>query len=221
MCAHLILSWLFTSTVLKEMNNLPRLPRIFIGNWAAVCYSCDWFYPAAGYELWLSRVPAAGYKVWLSRVLAARYKLRLTPSSGCLEFRRLDKGCGWLLPTADLCFGSWIRVTGHYILRLTRVPVAGYDLRLIPSCGWLRVATDSILQLTGVRRLDSTDLYFNISSNFKDLFWKICHFYGLFSTEWFQLPLIQALAAASRTLKKLEEAWSSLKKLQDPSCDWF
>ena len=120
------------------------------------CYSCDWFYPAAGYELRLSRVPAAGYKLWLSRVLAARYKLRLTPSSGCLEFRRLDKGCGWLLPTADLCSGSWIRVTGHYILRLTRVPVAGYDLRLIPSCGWLRVATDSILQLTGVRRLDST-----------------------------------------------------------------
>ena len=159
--------------------------------------------------------------------------LRLDTSCGCLESQRLDTSYdwvefwqldtsyGWLLPTADLCSGSWIRVTGHYILRLTRVPVAGYDLRLIPSCGWLRVATDSILQLTGVRRLDSTDLYFNISSNFKDLFWKICHFYGLFSTEWFQLPLIQALAAASRTLKKLEEAWSSLKKLQDPSCDWF
>ena len=156
MCAHLILSWLFTSTVLKEMNNLPWLPRIFIGNCAAVCYSGDWFYPAAGYELRLSRVPAAGYKLWLSRLLVARYKSRLTPSSGCLEFRRLDKGCGCLLPTADLCSGSWIWVTGHYILRLTRVPAAGYDLRLIPSWGWLWVATDSILQLTGVRRLDST-----------------------------------------------------------------
>ena len=50
------------------------------------------------------------------------------------------------------------------------------------------------------------------------------HFYGLFSADWFQLPLIQALAAASRTLKKLEEAWRSFKTLAatDSSCSrWF
>ena len=72
-------SWSFTSTVLKEMNNLPRLPRIFIGNWAATCYSCGWFCPAAGYELRLSRVPVAGYKLRLSQIPAVGYKLRLNP----------------------------------------------------------------------------------------------------------------------------------------------
>ena len=149
---------------------------------------------------------------------------RVDTSYGWLEFRRLDTGCGRLRTMADLSSSSWIRVTADCILRLTWVPAAGYDLRLIPSSGWLRVATDSILcgwLESACWTWLAADLYFNISSNFKDLFWKICHFYGLFSTEWFQLPLIQALAATSRTLKKLEEAWRSLKKLQDSSCDWF
>ena len=81
------------------------------------------------------------------------------------------------------------------------------------SSGWIRVAADSILRLTPV-------LYSNISSKFKDLFCKIHCFYGLFSTDWSQLPLIQALTAASRTLKKLEEAWRSFKALAatDFSC---
>ena len=65
------------------------------------------------------------------------------------------------------------------------------------------------------------DLYFNISSKFKDLFCKIHLFIFQFFTTWFQLPLIQALAAASRPLKQLGEAWESLKKLQDSSCNWF
>ena len=69
-------------------------------------------------------------------------------SYGWLEFRRLDTSCGWLYPTTDSSFGGWIRVTADSssggwirvaadsILRLTRVPAAGYELRLIPSPGW-------------------------------------------------------------------------------------
>ena len=133
----------------------------------------------------------------------AGYELQLTPSYGWLESRQLDTSYGWLRPTAGLSSGGWIRLTADTILRLTRVLTVRYDLRLIPSCGSIRVAADSILRLTRV-------LYFNISSKFKDLFCKIHHFYGLFSTDWFQLLLIQALAATSR----------SLKKLQDSSCNW-
>ena len=169
-----------------------------------------WIRIAADFILRLTRVPAAGYELRLSRVPAAGYKLPLIPSYGLLGFRWLDKSCGWLRPTADSSSSGWIRVTADSILRLTRVPVAGYDLRLIPSCGWLEF-----------RRFDTgcswfypmADSSFILSSKFKGLFCKVHHLYGLFSTNWFQLPLIQALAAASRTLKKLEEAWRSFKTL--------
>ena len=182
------------------------------------------------------QVAAAGYKMQLSRVPATGYKLRQTLDSwGWLEFQRLDTSCDWLRPTIDLSFDCLIRVTADSILQLTRVPAAGYNLRLIPSCGWLwvaadssssiRVTADSILRLTtswgwfypaadsssaGWTRL-AADLYFNISNKFKDLFCKIHHFYGLFSTAWFLLPLIQALAAGSN----LEEAWRSLRKFEE------
>ena len=187
--------WSFTSTVSKEMNNLPRLP---------------WF--SSGIELRLVTTEADSIltldtscgclksrqlKLQLSRVPVAGYELRLNLSYGWLEFRRLDMGC----IMADLSFGSLIRVTADYILRLIRVLAAGYDLRLIQSCGWLRVAADSVLRLTRVSQLDLT-----YTLIYQDLFCKIHHFYGLFSTDWFQLPLIQTLAAASITLKKLEQA---------------
>ena len=161
------------------MNNLPRLPRISIRNWAVACYSCGWFYPvanssssscmhtmicgfsssdfrvpAAGFQLQLSRVPAAGYKLrltsssgysssgsWipvaadsflrLTLVPAAGYELRLILSCGWLEFRRLDTSCSWLRPTVDSSSSDWVRVTADYILRLTRIPAAPYDLELI------------------------------------------------------------------------------------------
>ena len=163
----------------------------------------------------------------------------------------MDTSYSWLHPTADTSSGGWIRVSADSILRLTLVPESGYELRLtlshadLSSDGWIRVTADFNLRLTrdlaagynlrlipswswlwlaagsscgGWTRL-AADLYFNISSK---LLCKIHHFYGLFSTAWFQLPLIQALAAASRTLnKKLEKAWGSLKKLQDSSCHWF
>ena len=150
-------------------------------------------------------------------------------SCGWLEFRQLGTSYSWLHPTADSSSSSWIRLKADSILRLTiscdwldflRLdtsyswfhPGADYELRVILSCGWLESA--------GLTRLAS-DLYFNISSTFKDIFFKIYHFYGLFSITWFQLPLIQAQAAVSRTLKKLEEARGSLKNLQEFSCDWF
>ena len=199
---------------LQRNEKLASITRIFIENWAAARYS------AANSILQLTRVSAAGYE------------LRLILSCGWLEFRRLDTSCGWFYPAADLSSGGWIRVVADSVPRLTWVPVAGYNLRLIPSCGWLWVAgdlnsggsiqvtVDSILRVTtscswfyhaadsssaGWTRLVG-DLCFNVSNKFKDLFCKIHHFYSWFSIAWFQLPLIKALAVASRTLKKLEEA---------------
>ena len=166
---------------------------------------------------------------------------RLDTSYDWVEFRRLDTSYGWIHPTADLSSDGWIRVATDSVPWLTWVPSAGYELQLTTSYGWLEFrrldttegwfhpAADYELRLilfcgwlgsTGWTRL-AADLHFNISNNFKDSFCKIHHFYGLFSTDWFQLPLIQALAAASRTLKKLEEARRSLKKVQHPNCDWF
>ena len=162
MCASLIPSCLSTSTVLKEMNNLPRLPQIFISNWAEAFYCCNWFYPAAnssprGWK-WVAAVSSSdGWLqlkfdliLQLTQIPAAGYELRLILSCGWLEFRWLDTSCGWLRPTTDGSSGSWIWVTADSVLQLTQVLVAGYDLRLILSCGWLRFAADSILRLTRV-----------------------------------------------------------------------
>ena len=220
--------------------------------------SSGWIRVAADSILQLTQVSLAGYELlltqshnWLEfRWLDTSYSwllptansssgswvrlktdsiLRLTMSCGWLEFRQLGTSYSWLHPTADWSSSSWIRLKADSILRLTiscdwldflRLdtsyswfhPGADYELRVILSCGWLESA--------GLTRLAS-DLYFNISSKFKDIFFKIYHFYGLFSITWFQLPLIQAQAAVSRTLKKLEEARGSLKNLQEFSCDWF
>ena len=153
------------------MNNLPRLPQIFVENWAA-----------------------------------ADFVLRLDTSCGCLEprrldtsydwvkFQQLDTSYGWIHPASVSGSGGWIRVAANSVPWVTWVPAAELDLRLT-----------YIL------------IYQVILRTF---FCKMHHHYGFFSTDWFQLPLIQALAAASRTLKKLEEVWRSLKKLQNPSCDW-
>ena len=132
----------------------------------------------------------------LTRVPAAGYRLRLTQSHGWLEFLALDTSYSWLQRTADSSSGCWIRLKDDSI----------HPAAISSFGGLIKVAGDSILRLTRV-------LYFNTSSKFKDLFCKIHHFYGLFSTDWFQLQLIQALAAAWRTLKKLEEAWRNFKTL--------
>ena len=164
--------------------------------------SCSWIRVAAVSS------PGGWIQVRLSGVPATGYKLRLNPSYGWLEFRRLDTSCSWLYPMADSSSSDWVPVTADSIPRLTRVLAARHDLQLIHP------AADYELWL--IRFCDWLE-YFNISSKFKDLFCKIHHFYGLFFTAWFQLPLMQALAAASRTLKKLEEVWGSLKKLEEAS----
>ena len=166
---------------------------------------------------------------------------RLDTSYDWIGFRRLDISYGWIHPTADSSSGGWINVVADSVPWLTWIPEVEYELQLITTYGWLEFwrldttlgwshpAADYELRLilfcgwlesAGWTRL-AGDLYFNISSNFKYLFCKIRHFYGLFSTGWFQLPLIQALAAASRALKKLDEALGSLERLQGASCDWF
>ena len=195
-----------------------------------------WIRVAADSILRLTRVPAARYELRLTRVLAAGYELQPTPSHGWLEPWGLDTSCGWLRPTTDWSSRGWIGVTADTILRLTRVPAPWYDLRLIPSCGWLKFwqldtscnwfcpAANS--SSAGWTRLAAV-LYFDISSKFKDLFCKIHHFYGLFSAAWFKLPLIQVwmlLQEPWRSLKKFQEAWRSFKTLAatDTSCsDWF
>ena len=79
---------------------------------------------------------------------------------------------GWIRVAAVLSSSGWVQVTVDYILPLTRVLAAGFELRLIlswswlefrwldTSCawhlptddlssgGWIRVKVDSILQLT-------------------------------------------------------------------------
>ena len=109
--------------------------------------------PAVGYKLRLNpmadsssggliRVEAvSSYGEWiqvttdsilrLTLVPSAEYELRLILSYGQLEFQQLDTSCSWLRPTADVSSGGWIRVTADFILRLTRVPAARYDLQLI------------------------------------------------------------------------------------------
>ena len=125
--------------IIIEMNNLLRLPQIFIENWAA-----------------------ADFVLRLDTSCGCLEPRRLDTSYDWVKFQQLDTSYGWIHlasvsgSMADLSSGSWIQVTADYILRLARALVAGYDLRLIPSCGWLRVAADSILRLTRVSRLNST-----------------------------------------------------------------
>ena len=203
--------------------------------------SCGWFYPATESSSGVWMQVAADSIPRLTRIPAAGYELQLILSHGWLEFRRLNKSCGWFYPAADSSSSGWIGVVADSIARLTRVPATGHELRLSQSYGhfefrwldtcysWFHPAAGYEFQLlyraAGSRSAGwirhVADLYFNISSKLKDLFCKIYHVYSLFSTCWFQLPLVQALTAASRTLKKLEEAWGSLKKLQDSSCNWF
>ena len=98
---------------------------------------------------------AADSTLRLTRVPAARYKLRLIPSHGWLEFRRLDRSCGWFHHTADSSSRSWIRVAADSILRLFRVPAAGYELWLTLSCGWLQF-----------RRLDTSYSWFHPAAGY-------------------------------------------------------
>ena len=125
-CAPLAWSpWTFTSTVSKEMNNLPQLPQILIGNWDVACYSCGWFHPTTDLSSggWI-RVGADSI-LRLTWVSAAGFEFRLILSYGWLEFQRLHKSRSWFSPAAESSSSGWKQVVAHFITWLTRVPADG------------------------------------------------------------------------------------------------
>ena len=161
--------------------------------------------------------------------MGAECELRLILSYGWLEFRRLNKICGWFHHMADSSSSGWIRVAADYILRLFQVLVARYELQLIPSCDWLRVVAVLSCGWLNICRLDSTCGWhiLNIPSKFKDWLAKYIIFIvsfllAHFCYDWFRLWLL--LQEPWWSLKKLEEAWRSFKTLAvtDLSCSgWF
>ena len=190
----------------KRNEQLASITLVFIGNWAAACYNCSWFYPDAGYELWLSQVPAAQVTTessssgWIRVTAESILRLTRVPAAGYglyhgwLEFRKLDKSYSWLHFTADSSSGGWIRLKADSILRLTA------------SCGWFCSAADSS-QPAGL------DLYFNISRLIlqnTSFLWFV--FYRLIS--------VTTDPDSGCCFNNLEEAWASFKTLDatDSSC---
>ena len=128
------------------MLHLFPFASILIGNWATAFYSCSYNLSPRG---WMRVAAVSSSGGWvqvtvdsilrLTRVLAPGFELPLILSWSWLEFRWFDTSCVWLRPTDDLSSDGWIRVKAHSILQLTWYPAAGYDLMLIPSCGWLEL----------------------------------------------------------------------------------
>ena len=208
-----------------ERDFLPRLPRIFIVNWAAACCS------AADSILRLARVPAA------------RYELQLILSCCWLELQRLDTTCGWFYPmtdsssggwfypaddsnssgwirfTADSSSSGWIRVVADPILELTRVLAAGYELWLIPShslfefqrldrsYGWLHHTVDS-----------SSSSWTRVTANSK---------YQLSQVPTIGYELWLTLSCDWRESQRLDKSYSCIYPATDYelqlilSCDWL
>ena len=125
------------------MKNLPRLPRIFIWNWAVACCS------GTDSILRLTRVSVAGYELRLILSCGWLEFQWLDESYGWLQFRRLDTSGGWFYPTTDSSSSGWIlvatnsssagwiHVAADSILWLTLVPAVGYESLLILPCSWL------------------------------------------------------------------------------------
>ena len=170
----------------QRNEQLASITLVFIGNWAAACYNCSWFYPEAGYELRLSRVPAAQVTIesssggWIQVTAESILRLTRVPAAGY--------GC----TMADLSSGNLIRVTADCILRLIRVLAAGYDLRLIQSCGWLRVAADSSPPAGLDFRLTYTLIYQVIWRTYsaKYITFMVCFLPTDFSYHWSRLWLL-------------------------------
>ena len=181
MCAPFIPSWSFPSTVLKEMNTLPWLPRIFIGNWAAACYSCSWFYPATD--------PISGD--WIR-----------------VELWQLDTRYVWFHPTTDSSSSGWKRVAADCILWLTWLDTSSNCLKL-----W-RLDTS---RHSGDWARNAADLYFNISSRFKDLLCKKHLFFCLFFFGYLPLNSVSTDSGPGYCFKNLKAAWRSLGKLEKAS----
>ena len=214
MCAPFIPSWSFPSTGLKEMNTLPWLPRIFIGNWAAACYSCSWFYPAADpisgdwirvvadYILRLTRSPAASYNLRLSRVPA------VDSSYDWVELWQLDTRYVWFHPTTDSSSSGWKRVAADCILWLTWLDT---------SCNCLKLWRLDTSRHSGDWARNAADLYFNISSRFKDLLCKKHLFFCLFFFGYLPLNSVSTDSGPGYCFKNLKAAWRSLGKLEKAS----
>ena len=181
------------------MNNLPRLPWIFIGNGAArlVTAAADSILrldtSCGCLESWLD--PAAGYKLRLSRVSVAGYELPLNPSYGWLEFRQLDTSYSWLHPTADSNSGGWIGLKADSILWLTT------------SYGWFYSTADSSPSAGLDLRLTYTLIYQVILRTYsaKYIIFMVCFLPTDFSYHWSRLWLL------------LQEPWRSLRKLEEVS----
>ena len=122
--------------------------------------------------------------------------LRRTLCHNWLEFWWLDTSYSGLHPTADSSSGGWIGLKADYILRLTRVPTTWYELQPILSCSWLELYT--LIYQVNLRTYSA-----------KYIIFKVCFLPTDFSYH------------CSRFWLLLQEPWRSLKKLQDPNCDWF
>ena len=125
------------------------------------------------------------------------------------SIQRLDTSYSWLCPTADSSSGGLIRLTAEL------------------SCGWLQVVTDSILRLTRVpvagleMRLTYTLIYqvnLRTCSAKYIFFFFFCFLLPDFSYHWFTLWLL--LQGSWSSLKKLKKVWRSFKDLAatDSSC---
>ena len=64
-------------------------------------------------------------------------QLRQILSCGWIRAAAVLSPGGWIQVATESSSGSWIQVTADSILRLTRVPVAGYNLQLTTSYGSL------------------------------------------------------------------------------------
>ena len=168
--------------------------------------------------LWLTRYPGAEYELRLILFCGQLEFRRLNTICGCLKSRRLDSSYDWVeLRLLDTSY-SWLHpmAESYGWLEFQRLdtsyswfhPKADSSsggsawLTADSSCGWLRVVADSILQLTrvppaGLKVWLAYTLIYQV--NLRTYSAKYIFFW--FSTTWSQLPLIQALAAALRTLK--------------------
>ena len=185
--------------------------------------SCGWFYPEANLRSggWMRVASVSSYGGWiqvlvdsilrLTWVQTVGYELQLILSWGWFEFRWLDTSYSWLHPTTDSNSGAWIQLKADSILLVTMSCRWLQFQRLDTSYSWFHPAADS--SSAGWTPL-TADLYFDISSKFKDLFYKMHHFF------WFVFyHLISATtdSGSGCFFKNFENAWRSLRKLEEAS----
>ena len=175
------------------------------GGWilvAAVWSSGSWMQVTADSILRLTRVSAAGEELRLILSCGWLEFWRLDTSCGCLEFGQLDASYGWFHPKAGSGSGAWIGVAADFILRLTRVPAAEYELQLIPSHGWLKF-----------RRLDTSCDWLRPTADLSSSGW-------IWNTADSILRLTQVLAAGCDLRLILSCDWLEFRWL-DTNCSWF